>query len=323
MAMGVMIYHLLHYEGIITIPQLGTYAVYCFFVISGFSLYTVYVDDFVSEGSLRAYVLRRFFRIAPLYYLTLAAYLLARGLPEGGWYAIFMNVSFLMGLDNPVATAITTGGWSIGIEMVFYLFLPLIVMLFRRNLLAIALFTAAALVSQITFVNHLFEGKAIGAVWVDYIQPIAFIGYFVSGCAIAVALQYAPRLKGHWAAIAVSLLIPCMFIFVPRDHAAILSGGLGITLTLLTIVFVIGTVFLPEPAGLARVVAAWIGRISYPVYLLHPLIYGIYGQKLAGPWAVVGSIVLSLIISDLVSRFFEAPASALGKRLARRALNNN
>ncbi len=77
----------------------------------------------------------------------------------------------------------------------------------------------------------------------------------------------------------------------------------------------------PTPAGLT-----WLGLVSYSVYLLHPLLLGIYSDT---AWsttrlpaviqaALAASLVAAVLVcSALAHRFVEAPAQRLGRQLNR------
>ena len=76
MAFAVMGYHLTSYEGIGTASRIDFYAVYAFFVISGFSLYIAYRDRLATLVDVKSYLIRRFFRIPPLFYTAIVLELL-------------------------------------------------------------------------------------------------------------------------------------------------------------------------------------------------------------------------------------------------------
>ncbi|NTE04810.1 acyltransferase [Agrobacterium tumefaciens] len=96
----------------------GIYGVQLFFIISAFTLF--YTLNNQQKTNLIFY-LRRFFRIAPAYYIAIIFY---------SWYnntwglGELLNFTFLHGFSPRYINSIVPGGWSIGIEMFFYLFVP-------------------------------------------------------------------------------------------------------------------------------------------------------------------------------------------------------
>jgi peptidoglycan/LPS O-acetylase OafA/YrhL len=89
-----------------------------------------------SVASLKEYFIRRYFRIAPMFYLGIIIYFLANCFfinrfdssliryytPTG----ILVNVLFLNGFVPAYNNTIVPGAWSIGTEMAFYLVFPLL-----------------------------------------------------------------------------------------------------------------------------------------------------------------------------------------------------
>jgi len=82
---------------------------------------------------IKNYFIRRFFRIAPLYYLAIVYYLWQDGFGPRHWLGdakfisaanIVSNFSFLHGFNPYWITSIVPGGWSIAVEVMFYFLLP-------------------------------------------------------------------------------------------------------------------------------------------------------------------------------------------------------
>lgn len=107
----------------------GHTAVMMFFVISGFLITYLLTKEKNRYGSisLKDFYLRRVLRILPLYYLIiLISYFLFENAPD------LKTITFAVGLLPNVSHAIGCGWaaspqiWSIGVENLFYLFFPLI-----------------------------------------------------------------------------------------------------------------------------------------------------------------------------------------------------
>lgn len=98
----------------------GVFGVQLFFIISSYTLfYTLHYN----KKSNTNFYLRRIFRIAPAYYAAILFYSFYNntwGLGE------LLNFTFLHGFSPKNINNIVPGGWSIGIEMVFYLFVPIL-----------------------------------------------------------------------------------------------------------------------------------------------------------------------------------------------------
>ena len=88
--------------------------------------------------------MRRFFRIAPLFYIMIIIYLIKdvlilKTFPTTA--EIMANFAFIFNLYPPYFESIVTTGWTMGVEMPFYLILPLIYLGFNtipRSLILLA-----------------------------------------------------------------------------------------------------------------------------------------------------------------------------------------
>lgn len=314
LAVGVLFYHTMIYEGGPALPQIGRYGVYAFFVISGFALYTSYRDRLGSAAEVRAYFVARFWRIAPLYYTAVILSVAAFGVTGLSLTKVFLNVSLLFGFANPGETTMVVGGWSIGIEVAFYALFPVIVIA-CNGLSRFAAATAILLVAQVIFANHILAGTTIVEAWNAYTQPLCFAGYFVAGCLLAEVYRQRPEWKGSpasWSIFGVALLA---FIVAPRDSEAILTGPVGIVMTVSALSLVAGTAFLPEPQGTFRRFAEWLGGISYPIYLLHPIVYNFASKVPIAGAHIPLTLLATVALSHLVNRAIERPALRFAKSM--------
>ncbi len=139
----------------------GVYGVQLFFVISAFTLFqSMDVRSQRDVRPARAFFVRRFFRIAPLFWSAMVFYLVWYGLQPrdfapGGITAsnVALNAAFLHGWHPATINSLVPGGWSIAVEMMFYLMLPSLYRWFRTPrrlviLLAMALFISWAISSK-------------------------------------------------------------------------------------------------------------------------------------------------------------------------------
>lgn len=110
----------------------GTRGVQFFYIASALTLCMSWNMRSPQEGNpVRDFYIRRFFRIAPLFYLAIAFYVYLNGMgpaywsPNGTkWWFIAMTATFLHGLHPETINSVVPGGWSIAVEMSFYLILP-------------------------------------------------------------------------------------------------------------------------------------------------------------------------------------------------------
>jgi len=159
--------HLPH--GVAIVARMGQYGVQLFFVISAITIFMTLEAEFgrctgAPHVTLRFYI-KRFFRIAPMYYAAIVVYgLISYGAAQSGYERawvlgahgatdIMLNVLFLHALSPTAINNVVPGGWSIGVEMLFYLIAPLlffVAMNRLRLLIATLLLLALSMVALST-----------------------------------------------------------------------------------------------------------------------------------------------------------------------------
>ena len=92
-----------------------------FFSLSALSLYH---SSKFAPASFGAYLVKRFFRIAPLFYLMLGYMLWWGGVPDSN--VLLINLTFSFNLFPGQHQSLVWAGWSVSVEMLFYLLLPAI-----------------------------------------------------------------------------------------------------------------------------------------------------------------------------------------------------
>jgi peptidoglycan/LPS O-acetylase OafA/YrhL len=158
---------LFHYTGGETAIPTGTFAAYLqrftimgwtgvdlFFVLSGFLIGGILMDVKTSDSYYKTFYLRRFFRIIPVYYVWILAYILLMGVssrfvqaqsfsgraPILGFaiyeHFLFLQNLLLVGLPG-IAGAWFGHTWSLAVEEQFYLISPLVVRVLTRRWLPI------------------------------------------------------------------------------------------------------------------------------------------------------------------------------------------
>jgi peptidoglycan/LPS O-acetylase OafA/YrhL len=114
----------------------GAYGVQLFYIISSFTLFYSLIAKRKNENfDWKTYGARRFFRIAPLYYCSIIYYLYQYSIGygyflEGNTYTIqnlISNLTFLHGFNPLWINSLVPGGWSVAIEMTFYVIIPILI----------------------------------------------------------------------------------------------------------------------------------------------------------------------------------------------------
>ena len=301
--------------------RLGVYAVSTFFVLSGLSLALSYENRLTASfRSIKPFFLKRFWRIYPLLWLATIGTLLLDESPRPA-LDIVLNVSGLFGFVNP-AHDLATGAWSIGCELVFYAFFPLLLWVFRWNRLALAgvfagLFSVG-IGGAFAWFDPLYPDQTVW--WEAYVQVLNHAFFFVGGMLMAAHRSELSQQKALWAILGLSALLIFAFWPLGSEPFALVSGWNRAVLSACCLLGVAGC-FATNIAfrGLLHRILHELGAISYALYLLHPLVYRAtqaFFRKIdwaAGYWTVLGVGLTGSVLLSLVSYYYmEKPLMRLG-----------
>ncbi len=323
----------------LTIKLLAAHAaVIFFFVLSGFVLALSLTKHPISYFD---FAIRRFFRIYPAFFIAVVLSYICHillgakhGLPSD-WFERFvvdpdLSLTTLIrhlimwgtveskNLDNVV--------WSLTHEMRISLLFPLILFSVQRYG-----WRAVAVYGFVSLTCTLWALKTDGIVLTGFKEStfvhslaatIYFIVFFAAGAVLALnRIKIRAKIeKLHPLTKFLTLLLFIFFILTPiADDNTILCnvvdyiaglGALGI------ICMALG--FHEFAAILNHKIPAWLGRISYSLYLVHiPIIYVMSQIVDMSAWSffyvtLVVSI-MSLITAELMVRYIEVPGIQLGK----------
>ncbi len=327
MALSVLVFHYDkwltgYWDASLLQGRLGVYAVSIFFVLSGLTLTLVYEQRLNDQlHTWGQFFRKRLFRIFPLLWLATAATLLLDDHPRTA-KVIFLNFTGLFGFINP-AEDIATGAWSIGCELVFYAAFPTLLLLAKRSqsafLAVLVAFFALATWTSFAWFSPLKSHQTDW--WSAYVQVANHAIFFVGGMAIGIFREILKRISRR---IWISVLVFTALIFTgwPVDTGPffLISGSnrvVFMTLTLLAVTsfFNSNLVF----KGLAHQFWAWLGAISYSLYLLHPLVYRAMHAAfmkagiLEGYWQLFITATLAALFLSHFTYHFTEVVFCLGK----------
>lgn len=293
-----------------------------FFVISGFLIGGILLDRVRSGGALKAFYLRRAWRIWPLYYLIIAvAFLSSLGGYDAGvrvpWtaYLLFLqNISLSFGL---LSVPMLAPLWSLAIEEHFYLLAPLAVRWLQPRNLVILAVTLIALSPALRI--------AVLSTNYRYRMPFAFNFTFCRLDAIGFGLIGAVRwrkpdfqelLVRHRAWLrAVVCLLGLGAIVAAIPAIARLSYVISPLRITLNTAFFLALVFLSISDGnswLARCLRTapmrFVGLRCYFIYVFHMAILSIAETTVSYPHlATIAALLLCLIYAEISWRYLERP----------------
>ncbi len=313
----------------------GTWGVQLFFVVSAFTLFGS-LD--ARAGSDRrptaAFLARRAFRIAPLFWVGLLYYAghpeanLATYAPAGVGLPHLLATLFLVHAWYPTTfNSVVPGGWSVGVETMFYLAVPLLHRTIRSLSSAVTLAVIAGLAAVViapaamAVLDDRFPPawRALIHAFVASSPPVQFV-VFCGGIVLHFALR-PPRAgdpgsrPAPWVTLAAAVLIVLAQGQVTAAIAfALLAWSLAVR---------------PFPVMVNRA-TTFLGRISYSGYLWHFAVLGFVAPILLPPlhraWGpsvgagsarlvalFVATVVVTVPVAWASYRLIERPWIAVGR----------
>lgn len=328
------------------ITNFGGYGVHLFFVASAFTLFSSLNQRTRSEGRPTLnYFLRRLFRIAPLFWVAMLFYLWWYGTgpqlwaPHGiTWPDVLATACFAHGWSPTRINTIVPGGWSIAVEMNFYLLVPLL-FTWLTNVRRCFWFFIACLLSQ-AIVNLAMQpvflrllapderylADPMRLMWLPTQLPV-----FAAGFVLYRSL--APYLARHTDGDAGS---PSMPRWPSLPSLLMLIAVLGLLLFRLAPLSTFwGTLFAILAARLAFRPSSFlvngythfVGNISYSGYIVHFVVLDLAARfvqpiafvtrhpltHLAALYAAV--VCGTMLLATATNRLIEEPARAAGRSL--------
>jgi peptidoglycan/LPS O-acetylase OafA/YrhL len=332
-ALAVVLFHLQVMPGLprpswfVTFAGLFYLSVHLFFVISAFSLYH---SSRYAPARYPAYLVKRFFRIAPLYYVMLGYVVWRVGFP--GWGALLANLTFTFNLFPGLEVGIVFAGWSVGVEMIFYLLLPGLLFVLRSRVAFALLFVAATLSSMVLW--RVTAGSASLREDFAYYSLLGNLPAFAAGLfayRTFMAMDARPRRAGANAGLAAAFVVLLALAVIDPLELHWRSSGLYFAVWALPF----ATLCLWQalyPSRLMRSAAAqWLADRSFSIYLLHPIVLVVFqrGYQLLLKWGVpdgiwlypvclVGALSGLLLAAEVTYRCVELPGIGFGRRIAAR-----
>lgn len=354
-AVWVLLSHVQILTGMAAVPLLswGGLAVDLFMMLSGFLMAHHYIlrqdrEPWRKPRTVVRFWTRRFFRIAPLYYLLLAVALLF-GPALGGFRDIIaeawphtatepsryldqsltnalVHMTFLFGFSPDYSFRTALPDWSIGLEMQFYLAFPFLMLLMDR----MGAIRAAALLSITCFLAIFAFPLYFQAYPMPAFLPLR-LHIFLAGMLIAFGRSEGRMMQTALASIAIIALSSAVF----GERLAVSQAAIAIALC-----YILDEATLPGSCRFASVlglirralsgrVGAFLGDTSYAAYLLHLLILlpvaGILVQMpayLALPsparFLIVAAVVCPLTygLAFWLYRLVEQTGIRMGRRLS-------
>ena len=316
----------------------GARGVQLFFVASALTLMFSWHSR--NDGAINFYI-RRFFRIAPMFYLAVIVFVLLDGFapryyaPRGiGWWQIITTVFFVNGWHPEYISSVVPGSWSIAVEMTFYLTFPILALSikkFQTACIALVVFLLVAALSKhpIALIwqlilprQEVYLTREFANLWFFHQFPCFLFGIVTF---FAIEKWRIPKTPANlWLLLAISLIFIAPFV---DDSFSVYA-----------FLFSVVAFLLANGAGSTTVVNPFVrfaGKVSFSAYLWHFAILDIIDRLAENGidpihvnsrehgllfFFVFAPCVtaLTLFLSNLTYRHVEQPMVRYGNYLARR-----
>ncbi|MGV7210600.1 acyltransferase family protein [Oxalobacteraceae bacterium A2-2] len=300
-------------------PYFGAVGVMVFFAISGFVMVKSQYNTFGSIGSAGDFFIRRLIRILPLYAIatTLQYINKINGGPDFRFLNFLKSIFFIpFQMSGGQYRPILGQGWTLNLEMFFYLVFAASLCLPRIKglLLSVLTFLILALCS--------FHAEKLNVIFRFYASTILL--FFVCGMLVALLPVNALRpKKSGMSTLGVAVII--IIFMTSISHSFDYQVWLCIMLPLVCVVLYLALAYQPVSQGWWVRIMSKLGDASYSTYLFHTFVLG--GMKILSNSVTEGQygnlVALTLLccvaanlLGLVVYRFIEMPLTNTVKDMA-------
>lgn len=303
----VVLYHL---SGSIYI---GTMAVYCFFILSGYWVTFMFDKKYSSyPNSSFVFYLSRIWRIFPVYLLIGALTYLVCWIYEGQFTNIIyqsLNPHYVLSNVclfgyNLLPYNVLVPAWSLDIELQFYALIPVIIFLSKSKFGRVAvslLLVIASIVISLWFNDH----------WIQK-TVVPYLSYFYMGLLIYhYKISFSKNTELIFNALFIAVLIAHYAMFLNKDYNLLKSSAHYLHLfnqliSLLTIPLLCNSV-----RNKSNIFDRTLGEMSYVLYLVHWPAIIVYNHYIVGlskmqrvPVVII-YIIFTYFLAYVIYRYYD------------------
>ncbi|MEO3474006.1 acyltransferase [Roseomonas sp. CAU 1739] len=330
------------------LTNFGWHGVQLFFIASAVTLCYSWNRSIEPYGRRALnFFIRRFLRIAPLYYFGVVFYMVVQ--PPGSGFSVaqllrsvfFINAWHPDWIPTTPGWMVVPGGWSIGVEFTFYALFPLLIVFLSSTGRAVAMLILAIVVAIMANTFGLSFFQEYSGVYLNNFlyfwffnqMPVFMIG-FVVFCILRSMRNFRLSRRNSWVLLGLTVLLLVIAAlnpaasdrFVPDTipQIFIASSLLGVFVLLMAI---------STPTLFSHPIIQRIGVLSFSCYVMHFVFVhtvpawsgGWIDTTVSGPRAVITAAVLWVLVvamtvatSTATNRWIEQPGMRLARHLTRR-----
>lgn len=313
-------------DGLRSVIADASRGVQLFYVLSAFTLfYSLNARQGEDKHRWVDFFMRRLFRIGPLWWLSIGGYLLLRSQYNFSFTNILCNLFFVHGFHPQFINSIVIGGWSIAVEMTFYLLIPLFFRICANLSHTVIAFFWIYLGSRLlswALASQYPETKQ----WKEFLffylpnqLPVFLLGFMLFHIVIRKDTKLSPVAIVH-----LSLFLLLAFSFWK-------DWFITQCILLFPMVWLVSAA--PQFVGWNNRALQYLGKISFSLYLVHfsaiqvvlhfQILEGISRPVLRFFTGFTLVTLIAVIFSSFTYAFIEKPGMSLGKWVVDRLDNRN
>ena len=303
------------------------------------------------DSGIDSFYIRRFFRIAPLFYSMLALYVIYKILILKNNVSIAHIITNMLFVFNFIPQdsrfeGIVWASWSIGVEMPFYLIFPFLLKRSRNISRSLIIFLAALVISYAFRLGlHLIVTKGMTQDMLlsaeiirkyGYMSLLATFPYFMLGIITFHIRNYINSNKKRSYRLISKIFLGGTFlalILLPHLHEKYMLNPFPLNYVYgLFFVALVLSLSIHKNAFLVNRLTVFWGEISYSMYLVHPVVIVVFAQVgiyykiyslvrndlLAFACCCLLTILAVTIVSIFTYKFIEFPGMKLGRIIDQR-----
>jgi peptidoglycan/LPS O-acetylase OafA/YrhL len=312
------------FYGLLTNPwfNLGPLGVALFFLISGFV-----IPISLERQSPSAFLIARFFRIYPTYWLALLIEILTIAVSAVYWHRPFVLGGRLIAANALLVTDIFNVptvdyvNWTLTVELKFYLLMALIAVPVRRGSLAVLLSVGAGIFLITRFSHEIFLAlPGLGLALRIFESNALYVLFMLIGVAFSYHARGLIGSKRLGAAVLIlfGLFVVCWPLTFFRAEYPFATASYGYALIAFSTMYAFRNAVRPSR------ILDYFAAISYPLYLVHFLAGVTLMQLMTIAWhvdagvATLVAFAVSIGLATVLHYVIELPSQAFGKALSRR-----
>jgi exopolysaccharide production protein ExoZ len=311
------------------ISEQGFFGVQLFFIVSALTMCLMWERRGGEYRPAAKFYIRRFFRIAPPFWLAAIFYTLldhgaaSEWAPDGlGLRQFVTTATFVHTFWPDTINSVVPGGWSIGVEMLFYLFFPIIIG-WRCRPQMYLLMAVSVYLLNLFLVRPAYLWVLDGYRYSDLIGEFLYFQFFnqapifLAGIWLYKFLHSSER-QWSWPAILGSAWIALAFLLKAR------FGFNSSPFFWLPVACLLAAAYVVLSLQISWRPLNRLGEVSYSVYLTHfavvrglELLFKTAAIETNQTWAWALALALTLSICLIIGSLLEATVEKGGSLLGR------